>query len=574
MRPGPPDQPVPGPLLLRAASASLAVLRTHEGLSPELRARLREAAQELRDAVEDSSRREAVKRAASLLRDCLAALPSGVEGGEKLRTGVASVLGHLAQFLGDQPFPVADTGEDWAIPVGARPVPATIALPQMVTPTPEPTHGFSVAATLVLESSAPPAMDGAQPSLAPPSTAIAPVDLPPEAAVPSLSEQLLRIERAYGARAGCIDAPNATFAELQAAERRIRACEAKACELLAARTGSPSDDGASELPGTGTWWLSGQRGQLVSGGPSLASALAKVAADPAEKHRIAIDVLRLNPAYASTTDVWAVLRGPALMGLRARCLPLLFQNHLPDGEALVKMLDEPAMAMAAAAALPWCRIREGGQRLLEKALVCPSAELSDALLFASLAQGDRESISEVRIRLAGGSVSGWLIDALAVAGDEADADLLSDVATNPESPAEYTIWALAHLGAPSAVARMRELEARARPGLVERAIELMVGRGDTHSTAAGRVVDGEPWSVAAMLRRLAFPAELPLPILRWTALDLPVRTGQSAPCIYDIAASAEHQQSAGRSFAACYAACPEPGRGGWHYFGRPAAAAG
>lgn len=257
------------------------------------------------------------------------------------------------------------------------------------------------------------------------------------------------------------------------------------------------------------------------------------------------------------------------MPLRARCLPLLFEHNLPDGEALVKMLGEPAMAMAAAATLAWCRIEDGSRRLLETALACPWPELSNALLLASVAQGDREPISEVRIRLATGSDSPWLVDALAVAGDEADAGLLCDVAASSEVLAEYTLWAIAHLGASSVLGRMKDLEARLEPVLVTRAIELVSGSFDLATLPAGRYVDGEPWSVAAVARRLAAPEELPLPILRWSALDLSVRSGAPAPCIYDIGASTEQQQVAGRAFAACYEASLEPGRGGWYYFGRP-----
>lgn len=620
MSPGATDQQIPGPLLLQAASASLAVLRNNKGISPVVKLQLRQAAHDLKEASAAVFQGASVEKAAEALRACLGMIQSGmtIESDERLLPGIASVLGYLTQFLGGPPAPVverlqcrptttpplpmsvepakpagswsatgevdmpprSDSARDFAVPAGARPVAATVVLPGMGSETPQPMVSPRVQATIALEAAAPafatapPAerpspRPNPAPERKPPPPPKPPPVIPLENLSPTLSLQLVRIERQYVARAGCIDDPNSTLADLQAIERRIRKREATARDLLVTETGTREADAGNEITSIGAWWFWGQTGRLVAGNPLLAATARSLAAGPAEEHRIAIDVVRMNPTHASATDIWGALRGPALMPLRARCLPLLFENNLPDGEALVRMLDEPTMAMAAASALAWCRIDGGSRRLLEKARACQWPELSDALLLASVAQGDREPLSEVRIRLATGSDSRWLVDALAVAGDEADASLLLDVASGDDASSEYALWALSHLGASSALANMKDLEARLEPVLVERAIELVAGSCDLGDLAPGRYVDGEPWSVSALARRLEAPAELPLPLLRWSALDLAIRTGEAAPCIYDIGASTEQQHIAGRAFVACYTATLEPGRGGWYYFGRP-----
>jgi hypothetical protein len=532
MSPGATDQQIPGPLLLQAAFADLAVVRSNQGISPAVKLQLRQAAHDLRDATADASRWSSVEKAATILRSSLEMIQNRetIESDQRLLAGLVSVLGYLSRFLGVPPAPIVDrdTHEGWAVPLGAPPVAVTAVLPGMSAEVPQALS---------------------------------------ENPRPTLSLQLAQIERQYVARAACLDQPSSTFGDLQGIERHIRELEATARELLPAEAGVPGFD--ATLSNVGAWWFWGQTGQLVAGNPVLATAAARLAAAPAEEHRIALDIVRMNPSHASTTDIWAAARGPVLTALRARCLPLFFERNLPDGEALLRMLDEPAMAMAAASALAWCRIPDGSQRLLRKARDCSQPELSNALLFASVTQGDRAPISEVRMRLARGSDSPWLIDALAVAGEEADAGLLCDVALSSEVVAEYALWAVAHLGASSVLERMKDLECRLKPMLVARAIELVADSMDLDALPSGRYVDGEPWAVTVMARRLAAPAELPLPILRWTALDLAVRTGEPAPCVYDVTASTEQQEATGQAFAARFSAKFALDQGGWCYFARP-----
>jgi hypothetical protein len=591
MVPGGTDQRIPGPLLLKAASASLAVLRGDRGVSPVVKLQLRQATQDLREAVSSNgTRRDAVEKAAASLRGCLEIVRNGMTIAEdqKLLDGIAAVLAYLTQFLGGPAAPIAEAlpTTPAARPNSAPPLPATVVLPEAAEPegpfgAPPSESPLAAPATLRRGSqpipttvvvdpdsddSSPllPAMPGAAPATAKPRIAIA-----PDALSPMLALQLVRIERLYLARAACIDEPSSTFADLQALEGRLRKQEAATAELLLTEASTQrAGHATSDVSSIGAWWILGEAGQLEAGSLALATTLATIAGGPVQNQRLALDVLRLNPSYASTTDIWSVLRGPALMPLRARCLPLLFEGHLPDGEALVRMLDEAAMAIPAAAALAWCRIQDGSRRLLEKALACPSPELSEALLFASVTQGDREALSEIRIRLTSGSASRWLIDGLAVAGDDTDAQLLLDGVTSGGLPAEYAVWALAHLGASTALSRMQELKRRLHPTLVDRAIALIAGGHAPSTLRPGRYLDGQPWSAAAVARRLARPTDLPLPLLRWSALDLSVRTGEAAPCIYDIGSATEHQQVAAQAFATSYAACLRSPAGDWYYFGR------
>jgi hypothetical protein len=609
------DQTIPGPLLLQAASASLAVLRGAPSISPVIKAQLRQAAQDLREAVSSgATRRDSVEQAAASLRGCMELIRGGVSvaDDQRLLDGIAAVLAYLIQFLGGPPAPIAEilptTAPSAARPNKRSPLPVTVVLPESeevdlqfdvdLSDEPEdeapsepaltraatsPRGSWPIPTTVVVDPGAPespaqlPALSGAPAGPAPrPRLAIS-----PDTISPMLALQLVRIERLYLTRAACIDDPSATLGDLQAFEDRIRKLEAATTEVLLAEAGAgqvthakngdqndDKNDDKSDVSSVGAWWLLGEAGQLEKGSMALAPTLATLATRPEQDQRIAFDVLRLNPLHASPTDVWAVLRGPALLPLRARCLPLLFQDHLPDGEALVRMLDEAAMAMSAAAALGWCRIRDGSRRLLEKALACPMPELADALWFASVTQGDREALSEVRLRLTGGAASRWLIDGLAVAGDESDAHLLLDGTTSGELPAEYALWAIAHLGASSTLGRMQELKRRLHPTLVDRAIALISDGRAPSTLPPGRYVDGNPWSASAVARRLASPMDLPLPILRWSALDLAVRTGEAAPCIYDTGSATEHQQVAAQAFATSYAACTQPRNGDWYYFGR------
>lgn len=588
------DQKIPGSLLLQAASANLAVLRNDKGISPVVKLQLRQAAHDLRVALSDNSQPSSVEGVAASLRGCLEMIQNGmtIAHDQKLLDGIGSVLTYLTQFLGETPAPVAQAlPARTAPPSPSRPLPVTVVLPETETtaaPDPElgprpsagvtagavtsPRAGLMIPTTMVID---PEMADSTElppetPSFAPAAKPRVAISL--DAISAMLAQQLARIERLYRARAACIDDPTSTFGDLQSVEGRIRQQEAMAADVLqgeASAQPQPHDD--SEVSSIGAWWLLGEAGQLEGGSPALATSLTTIAAGTTEDHRLAIDVLRLNPSHAAITDVWAVLRGPALMPLRARCLPLLFENHLPDGEALVRMLDEEAMAVSAAAALCWCRIRDGSRRLLEKALACPWPQLSDALLLASVTQGDREALSEVRIRLAAGSASNWLIDALAVAGDDTDAHLLLDMVMDGGLPATYAVWAVAHLGASTTLGRMEQLENRLQPLLIDRVIALVANDRDPSRLAAlapGRYVDGRLWSVSAVAQRMVNPTDLPLPILRWTALDLSVRTGEAAPCLYDIGSPVQHQQAAARAFSASYAASLEAREGDWYYFGR------
>jgi hypothetical protein len=386
----------------------------------------------------------------------------------------------------------------------------------------------------------------------------------------ALGMHLARIERLYLARAACVAETTSTLGELRAAEERIQRREVAVLSMAPSKAAwervtrrASADGGIGTMLGLK---LSGHLGEWTS---TVTDALAGLAPAPAAQRSLAVDILRMILADTPMTDLFRVLQGALPVEFRAALLPLALETERLDAESLVPMLDQPLpLAEVAADALAWCRIGDGGRRLLERALEHPPSRLSDALLLASVSQGDREALSEIRFRLAADRVSPWLVDALAVAGEASDGHLLLQVAGTGGSLGCYALFACAYLGNPGCMDGLHSLNTVFDPSLLDLAIGALSGHNRSSMLDSARVTGGRPWSIAAAASRLETPNSMPLPILRWTALELAVRTGIAAPCIYDRASSAERQHLAAGTFWATYGRLPEPPTGNWIYFGK------
>jgi hypothetical protein len=365
-------------------------------------------------------------------------------------------------------------------------------------------------------------------------------------------------------RVACVDDDGATFDELAAIDARVQTEVSALGWVHDLAAGLPPASGIKQLIALS---LGGRLGAWT---PSVMKLFREIGRGPRELHRLAAVVMRMVPVATTPLDLSVLLRAPVTPSLRAAVLPVAFERGLPDGEALMVLLDQPAIvAEEAAALLAWCRVHDGGPRVLDRAAREPPSSFSDALLLAGIAHGEREAIQSVRNRLDSGAGSRWLVDALAVAGDSADAGRLLAVARGGGPLAPYALLAAAHLGNPVHLPAMKGLRDSLEPLLIDRATAAMAGpTGAPEPGADVRLIGGRPWSISAALQRLSTPGSEPLPMLRWTTLELAIRTGLPAPCIYDSASSTERQRGAAAAFVTACSRVQEPPAGRWWYFGR------
>jgi len=530
--------------LLRASLEQLVQLRKQRGGSPVVRMLSKQAKLGIEAALADPADRAALERAAAELRSCIQLVQDGhtSEGDHQLLEPLAVALSLIFEALDGHARVTAATAD--AAPAFAAALPQTAVASEPVSEKPAasgPRPWFAAGAVTARSD------DGE-----------------------ALGMHLSRLERLYVARAACVDEPTSTLGELRAVEERIQRREVAVLSMAPSKSAwetglrMVSGDG-----GIGTLLALKLSGRLWEWSSALTDALAAFAPAPAVQRSLAVDVLRLGPSDMPIADPSRVPQGVLPIEMRAAVLPLALEKDRPDADALLAMLDEPLpLAEAAADALAWCRCRDGGHHLLERALQHPPSRLSDALLLASVTQGDGEALSEIRFRLAADRVSPWLLDALAVAGEASDGHLLLQAAAGGGSLGSYALFACAHLGNPACMVGMDGLNSVFDPSLLDRAMAVLTGQDDSAILATARLTSGRPWSVAAAARRLEMPNDIPLPVLRWTALELAVRMGIAAPCPYDRASSADRQQQAARTFVATYGRLREPPAGNWLYFGK------
>ena len=246
-------------------------------------------------------------------------------------------------------------------------------------------------------------------------------------------------------------------------------------------------------------------------------------------------------------------------------------------EKLIAGLDDPdeGVAIAAVLALAWTGDTALAAPLLARAHSAASAARAGALLLASVALGSTAALAEARARVAANvEVDPRLYDALAIGGDDSDADrLLRNAARASERRAERAVLAIGHLGSARVAAELAKLAGTVDPRVLDEALLATFGDGPIEARRAatpGRLLRGRPWSIGGAVARLLAPNESVRSRER-LALDLAVRTGLRPPLRYDPTALASRQTRAAEILSATFAASASALRPGHrYYFGRPA----
>ena len=134
-------------------------------------------------------------------------------------------------------------------------------------------------------------------------------------------------------------------------------------------------------------------------------------------------------------------------------------------------------------------------------------------MLASVALGSIAALAEARARVtANVEVDPRLYDALAIGGDDSDADrLLRNAARASERHAERAVLAIGHLGSARVAAELPKLAGTVDPRLLDEALVAIVSATLRPRRAArqrrGRPLRGRPWSIGGATARLLAPNE-------------------------------------------------------------------
>jgi hypothetical protein len=246
-----------------------------------------------------------------------------------------------------------------------------------------------------------------------------------------------------------------------------------------------------------------------------------------------------------------------------------------SGDALMAAVEDrdDVVAVQAILTLAWLGTADQADSLVAHAQGGAPVERVSALLFSAVALGSMEALAAVRRGVdSDDEPDPYLIDALAVAGDESDADRLLRRAKSNEPHLERTVLAIGHLGSTTAAAALAQLRGSVRDQVLDEALratfgEIPLGRPLTTATQE-RLLRGRPWSIKGVTARLS-AADEPVRSRERLALELAVRTGVRPPVRYDSTAPAANQTRAAQAFTATFGASVTGLRAGrWYYFGR------
>jgi hypothetical protein len=162
------------------------------------------------------------------------------------------------------------------------------------------------------------------------------------------------------------------------------------------------------------------------------------------------------------------------------------------------------------------------------------------------------------------------VQALAVAGNAADASRLLALATRQPELAGLAVLAAGHLGDPAVGDVIVGLPADVPPELRARALRTIRGDSARSAPGGGRLLYGSPWSVEGLLARLVAPDEL-LRARPWYALEGFIRTGVPAAAALDRRSAAARQEQAAATIRSTLFEQARPvTAGNWLLWGRPA----
>jgi hypothetical protein len=290
-------------------------------------------------------------------------------------------------------------------------------------------------------------------------------------------------------------------------------------------------------------------------------------------------ILRTIDGTSALDDLQKVfLRSPSqvLIGL---LLPILAEDGRLSAEELLDFAKHPSddVAVPAAEALAWSGSSRDGSILLSWAHHEATPRRANVLLFAATALGSSEALAEVRKRLSGpaAAASFHLVEAMAIAGDDSDADRLLALVALPEADGAHVLLAAASLGSTGVLVALPALANMVPQNALEEARRMIAGRELVGTTTARprttemRLLHGEPWSVSGLLSRLAAPDE-PIQSQQRLALEVRVRTGLAPPTRFPSLMSRSTSAELVASWRAHFARAQARLKPGvWHFQGKP-----
>lgn len=308
---------------------------------------------------------------------------------------------------------------------------------------------------------------------------------------------------------------------------------------------------------------------------ALSELLRKAPARP-EIVRAMVDGFRLSARRPVSERIRAIF-GALNTLTRAAVVPWLVDEGRISWEGLLELAEDSSdeVATAAVSALAWCPIRSVRTTVFDLAVRSESRVRAEALLCASTAHGEHDALVEIRRRADRGACGPSIIDALAVAGDESDVPRLLQMSGSGWPSGREALLAAAHLGSLLVLRALESDDHGFGAVLAAQARRAILGDGPPPPTDHHhRLIRGTPWTVPAAVGALAAPDETPIRLLRWSALELPARTGEPAPCVLDIAAPLDRLVASTGVFVASFANVERAGIGRWLYGRRLASRAG
>jgi hypothetical protein len=277
-------------------------------------------------------------------------------------------------------------------------------------------------------------------------------------------------------------------------------------------------------------------------------------------------------AEAGSLDLLLAFFGKTdLSVLRALLLPVLAEREALSAGRLLDLALDPDDDVAAnsAEALAWGADASEASLLFAWAMEARSSLRANALLFSATVLGSPAALNEARRRLAKPAMSiGYLATALAIAGDESDAERLLGLAARPNPDTSDVVLAAANLGAAKTLSDFQAFADRVPARVLGEARRRITGAKIGACSQTDRLLYGAPWSVSRSLHRLADPSE-PLRSADWSALEVRARTGLKAPSRIPLFVRAAVRAELLAGWQSHYANIGERlPPGGWYYQGK------